>query len=172
VGDLSSAAMVRDLLVYTLWADRRMLKAVEAVRPEDLVRDTGSSFPSLLATSAHLLGAQRTWLSRFAGRALERVPGIADFPDFAALAAGFAETAAEMEFFLAAVTDAQLAADIRYANTRGETFALPLWQPVMQLVNHSTYHRGQLTTMLRQLGYAAPQTDFIYFCLERAAAPV
>ncbi len=168
MGDLASNA--RDLLLYTLWADRRMLAAVEAVRPEDLTRDTGSSFPSLLATFAHVLGAQRMWLSRFAGRSLERVPGIADFPGFAALAAGFAETAAETEFFLAAVTDEQLKADIRYANTRGEAFALPLWQPVMQLVNHSTYHRGQLTTMLRQMGYAAPQTDFVYFCIERAAA--
>ena len=75
-----------------------------------------------------------------------------------------------MEFFLAAVNDEQLKGEIRYTNTRGEAFALPLWQPVLQLVNHSTYHRGQLVTMLRQMGYAAPQTDFSYFCNERSAA--
>ncbi len=170
MGDLSSTA--RDLLLYTLWADRRLRKAIEEVRPEDLVRDTGSSFPSLLATAAHILGAQRVWLARFAGRALEPVPGIADFADFASLAAGSEETAAEMEFFLAGVTDDQLKAEIRYTNSRGETFVRPLWQPVLQLVNHSTYHRGQLVTMLRQLGYTAPTTDFIYFCIERSAPPV
>jgi len=168
MGDLSSTA--RDLLVYTLWADRRLLKAVEEVRPEDLVRDTGSSFPSLLATFAHVLGAQRIWLARFAGRALDRVPGVGDFPDLPALVAGFAETQAEMEFFLAAVNDDQLKSEIHYANSRGETFSRPLWQPVLQLVNHSTYHRGQLVTMLRQMGYAAPQTDLIYFFIDRAAS--
>jgi len=77
-----------------------------------------------------------------------------------------------MEFFLASVTDGELKAEIRYTTTRGETFARPLWQPVLQLVNHSTYHRGQLVTMLRQMGYPAPQSDFIYFCIDRAAAPV
>lgn len=169
MGDLSATA--RDLLVYTIWADRRLLQAAAEVRPEDLVRDTGSSFPSLLATFAHILGAQRIWLARFAGRSLPSVPGIADFPDYATLAAGFAETQAEMEFFLASVTDEQLKAEIRYTNTRGETFARPLWQPVLQLVNHSTYHRGQLVTMLRQMGYPAPQSDFIYFAIDRAAAP-
>ena len=167
MGDLSSTA--RDLLIYTLWADRRLLKAAAEVRPEDLVRDTGSSFPSLLATFAHILGAQRVWLARFAGRALDRVPGLDDFPSFAALVAGFEETAAEMEFFLAALNDEQLKAEIAWTNTRGESYALPLWQPVLQLVNHSSYHRGQLVTMLRQMGYAAPQTDLSYFFIERAA---
>jgi uncharacterized damage-inducible protein DinB len=161
------AGTTRTLLLYTLWADRQMLGAVAGVAPEDLVRNTGSSFPSLLATLAHVLGCQRMWLSRLAGRPLDRVPGIDDFPDADSLAAGWADTAAEMEFFLASLSDDQLAAEITWSNTKGQTFTRPLWQPVLQLVNHSTYHRGQAVTMLRQLGYGAPSTDLIYFLLER-----
>jgi uncharacterized damage-inducible protein DinB len=165
MGDFATAA--RTLLLYTLWADRQMLAAVAQVAPEDLVRNTGSSFPSLLATLAHVLGAQRVWLSRFAGMPLDRVPGIDDFPDGDLLAAAWADTAAEMEFYLAALTEDQLRADLTWSNTRGESFTKPLWQPVLHLVNHTTYHRGQAVTMLRQLGYPAPTTDLNYWLLQR-----
>jgi uncharacterized damage-inducible protein DinB len=105
------AGTTRTLLLYTLSADRQILAAAAQVNPEDLVRNTGSSFPSLLATLAHMLGSQRIWLSRFAGRPLVRVPGIEDFPDGDILAAAWADTAAEMEFFLAALTEDQLQAE-------------------------------------------------------------
>ncbi|HXO19070.1 MAG TPA: DinB family protein [Thermoanaerobaculia bacterium] len=166
--DLSGAA--RELLLYTLWADRLFLNALIEVRPEDLVRDTGSSFPSILATMAHILGSQRVWLSRFAGAALERVPGAADFPDRESLAAAWADTSAELEFFLASLTDEQLRAEISWTTTRGEAHRRPLWQPVLHLVNHSSYHRGQVVTQLRQMGYPAPTSDLIYFLLEKSSA--
>jgi uncharacterized damage-inducible protein DinB len=164
-------AAVRQLLLYTLWADRICLKAVEEVAPEDLERDTGTSFGSLLGTLAHMLGAQRIWLARFEGKATDRVPGLADFPDRDALGAGWAETSAELGFFLAALTAGQVQSEITWTNSRGETFTRPLWQPVLHLVNHSTYHRGQVVSLLRQLGYDPPSTDLVYFLLEQPAQP-
>jgi uncharacterized damage-inducible protein DinB len=165
-----AANMARELLLYTLWADRLFLSALVDVRPEDLVRDTGSSFPSVLATMAHVLGAERTWLSRLSGQPADRVPGVADFPDRESLTAAWADTSAELEFLLAALTAEQLHADLTWSNTRGDTFTRPLWQPLLQLVNHGTYHRGQVVTQLRQLGYKAPQSDLIRFFLEKSAA--
>jgi len=162
---------VRQLLLYTLWADRVCLMAVEAVRPEDLGRDTGTSFGSLLGTLAHILGSQRLWLARFEGKTLDRVPGVEDFPDLAALAAGWAETSAELGFFLASLTAEQVSADITWASTEGITYTRPLWQPVLHLVNHTTYHRGQVVLQLRQLGYTPPSTDLIYFLIDQAPPP-
>lgn len=162
-----SAAAAREMLLYMLWADRETLKAVRGVRPEDLTRDAGVSFGSLLGTMAHMLGAQRMWLSRFSGQALSRVPGPADFPDLMSWITGWEETAAQIGAFLAALDDEQLAAPITWSNTRGETFTRPLWQPVLHLVNHSSYHRGQVTSLLRQMGYAPPATDLIYYLLQR-----
>ena len=43
----------------------------------------------------------------------------------------------------------------------------PLWQPILQLVNHSSYHRGQVVSLLRQMGYPAEYTDLIRFFAER-----
>jgi uncharacterized damage-inducible protein DinB len=162
------ATTVRQLLVYTLWADRIVLKALEEVSPDDLVRDTGSSFGSLLGTLAHILGAQRVWLARFEGKTLDRVPGLADFPDWETLSSAWAETSAELGFFLASLTAEQVRADLTWTTTKGVRYTRPLWQPVLHLVNHSTYHRGQVVSLLRQLGYAPPSTDLIYFLIEQA----
>ncbi len=159
---------VRQLLLYTLWADRVCLKALEAVDAEDLARPTGSSFDSLLATLAHILAAQRLWLARFEGKTLERLPEVADFPDWERLTAAWSETSAELGFFLAALTADQASADLTWTSSEGVTYRRPLWQPVLHLVNHSTYHRGQVVSQLRQLGYQAPSTDLIYFLIDQA----
>jgi uncharacterized damage-inducible protein DinB len=165
----ASASVVRELLLYMLWADRMTLKALREVRPEDLTRDAGISFRSMLGTMAHMLGAQRLWLSRFSGNPLGRVPAIDDFPDLPAWIQGWEETAAGMEAFLAGLTDDQLSTLLTWTTTRGETFSRPLWQPVIHLVNHTTYHRGQVVSLLRQMGYRPPSTDLVYYFIERAA---
>ncbi|HEX3131235.1 MAG TPA: DinB family protein [Thermoanaerobaculia bacterium] len=165
-----SASTACDLLLYTLWADRQILQAVRQVGTEDLTRDAGISFGSMLGTLAHILGAERMWLSRFAGAGLDRVPSIEDFPTLPAWIVGWEETAAGLEAFLASLSDEQLVAPVTWTNTRGATFTRPLWQPVLQLINHSTYHRGQVVSLLRQMGYAAPTTDLIYYFLERAGS--
>jgi uncharacterized damage-inducible protein DinB len=163
---MASATMMRDLLLYMLWADRMMLKAVREVKPEDLTRDAGVSFGSLLGTMIHMLGSQRRWLARFAGGPTERSPGLQDFPDLAAWIQGWEETAAGVEAFLAALTEDQLAAEITWEDTEIGAVTRPLWQPVSHMVNHSSYHRGQVTSLLRQLGYQPPKTDLIYFFLK------
>ncbi|HZI64612.1 MAG TPA: DinB family protein [Thermoanaerobaculia bacterium] len=154
--------VVRNLLAYTIWADGEHLHALAAVRPEDLRRDTGSSFPSLLATMGHVLGSERVWLSRFVG-APGHLPTLSQIADFAALRSGFEELWPELEAYLAALADQDLARPLTWTNTKGVTRTQPLWSPLVHMVNHSSYHRGQVVTMLRQLGYPAPGTDLVYF---------
>lgn len=160
----------RQLLLYTLWADRICLKAVEQVRPDDLVRDAGTSFGSLLGTLSHILVAQRLWLARFEGKTLERLPRESDFPTLEALSAGWAETSAELGFFLASLAEEQVHSEIGWTSTEGHDHRCPLWQPLLHLVNHSTYHRGQVISLLRQMGYNAPATDLIYFLIDQTPA--
>ena len=159
-------AQTRQLLLYTLWADRLVRSAAREVRPEDLAREAGVSFGSLLGTLVHILGSQRLWLSRFTGQAAPPLPTTADLPDFLSLATAWEETAAELEFFLASLAEEQLAADITWTSTEGETYTRPLWQPVVHMVNHGTYHRGQVASLLRQLGYQPPAIDMIHFFLK------
>jgi uncharacterized damage-inducible protein DinB len=162
------ASTARDLLIYMLWADRTMLGAVREVAPEHLTRDAGVSFGSLLGTMAHSLCAQKVWLARFLGQRLERPPSCDDYPDLASWIHGWEETASEIEAFLAGLTDEQLAATITFEMRDLGVRSCPLWQAVVHLINHSTYHRGQIASLLRQMGYAPPWTDLGLWFLERA----
>ena len=153
----------RQLLLYTLWADRLILETARGIPHEALTRDAGVSFGSLLGTLAHILRSQRRWLARFTG---QMQPESAELPDLETLTAGWSETAAQLEFFLASLTEDQLAADLTWEDTDLGPVTHPLWQPVSHMVNHSTYHRGQVTSLLRQLGHQPPTTDLIYFLLK------
>ena len=160
-----SSAAVRDLLLYTLWADRTMLSAVRAVSPGDLTRDAGVSFGSLLGTMVHMLGSQKVWLARFAGQTLDHRPRLEDFPDLLSWIHAWEEMAAGVEAFVASLTDEHLDDAISWTSSEGEPRTAPLWQPVLHMVNHSTYHRGQVASLLRQLGHKPPTTDLIDYFL-------
>lgn len=156
----------RQLLLYTLWADRAVIDAIRPVRLEDLAREAGVSFGSLLGTLVHILGSERLWLSRFTGQPMPHRPTVEELPDFLSLARAWEETAAELGAFLASLAEDQLAATITWTTTEGTTHSAPLWQPVVHMVNHATYHRGQVVSLLRQLGYQPPVTDMIWFFLK------
>lgn len=160
---MTQLSTARDLLAYTLWADRVVLRAAAEIDPDDLVREAGASFGTVLGTLAHALGAQRLWFSRFVGDPLTWLPGVQDYPDLERLEEGFEEFWAEAKSFLAALTDDQLATDLVWTSLSGETRTLSLWQCILHLVNHSTYHRGQVVTLFRQLGYEPPSTDLVHF---------
>jgi uncharacterized damage-inducible protein DinB len=162
----AKAATVRDLLLYMLWADRLTLAAVREVKPEDLNRDAGVSFGSLLGTMAHMLASQRLWLSRFLGNPLTSIPALDETPDLPSWIAVWEETASHLEAFVAGLSDDQLASSLTWNSIPdGEEHTLPLWQPAVHLVNHTTYHRGQVVSLLRQMGYAPPATDLVKFFL-------
>src|SRR5258708_12432255 len=71
------------LCEFNSWANRRMLGAVEAVKPEEFLRPMGSSFGSLRDTAAHIYGAEWVWLERFQGRSPASLPDAAEFQDVA-----------------------------------------------------------------------------------------
>ena len=71
--------------------------------------------------------------------------------------------ATERSVFLDDLAPERLNDVVEYKNTKGETWRYPLWQQLHHVVNHSTYHRGQVTTMLRQLGAEPLGTDFLVY---------
>jgi len=159
----SSVQTLRALLAYTIWADRQVLSALAEVSEEDLVRETGVSFGSVLGTMAHILGAEQLWLSRFLGVPMGGAPTVEDFPTYAALHSSFEDFWPQLEVFLASLTEDQLAADFTWTNSRGETNTVPFRKAVLHFVNHSTYHRGQVVAQLSQLGRRPPSTDLVYW---------
>jgi uncharacterized damage-inducible protein DinB len=157
---------VREMLAYTVWADRAVLSALGSVALEDVTRDTGSSYPSLLATIGHILGAERVWLSRFVGNP-GYLPALSDYASLAAVREGFEEFWPELESYMASLDLPGLEFELTWTNTKGVTRTQPVYRLLLHFVNHSSYHRGQLVTMLRQLGYEPPGTDMVYYLADQ-----
>jgi uncharacterized damage-inducible protein DinB len=159
---------IRLLYDYDAWANRRILDACAPLTPEQFTRDLGSSFPSVRDTVGHILGAQCVWLDRFQGR-VSALPSPGQFADLASLRARWAEVQPELLAYVGGLSAADLDGTFEYRTPKGEVFRNVRWQTLQHLANHGSYHRGQVTTMLRQLGASAVSTDLIRFYRESAA---
>lgn len=158
---------IRWMAGYTRWADARMLDAAAKLTPEQYTRDLGSSLKSVRDTVVHLIGAEWLYLSRFKGEHPKANWSPSDYPDVAAVRSRWEPLMAEFEAFVSAQTDATLVGPLSYRNLKGEPVTLPLGQVLLQVTNHSTYHRGQVTTLIRQLGAQPASSDFILYMMER-----
>ena len=154
---------IRALYEYNRWANARTLDAASRLRSDEFTKDLGSSYPSLRDMLAHVLSAEWIWLRRWQGTSPKALLDPAEFPSISQLRARWAEVERELAEFVAGVTEESLETTISYVNTKGERWTYPLWQMLQHVVNHSTYHRGQVTTMLRQLGAEPVATDFLVF---------
>jgi uncharacterized damage-inducible protein DinB len=152
-----------ELFDYGSWANALMLGAAEALTREQLEAHLESSFPSVLATLAHIVGVEWVWLRRWTGESPRSVPEWISHPDLPDLEARLGAVEAERAAFLA---EADLDRVVSYQGLDGQAFSLPLGKLMRHVVNHSTYHRGQLAMMLRQLGQTPPSTDFTRYLRE------
>ena len=158
------------LYEFNAWANRRMLGAVAAVKLEEFMRPLGSSFSSLRDTTAHIYGAEWVWLERFHGRSPASLPDGEEFQDVASLREKWAELEARLHKFVGSLTQDDLNRVLEYKTLKFGVYSNPLWQSMQHVVNHGTYHRGQVTTLLRQLGAQPVLTDLMHFYREHATA--
>ena len=161
---------IRLLYAYNRWANARTLSAAAALRPEQLHKDLGTSHRSVFGTLAHILWGEWRWLSRWLAPAPTPGPDPLVCADLPALRARWAEVEQVQAAFLGHMTEAVLGKLATYENPPGTPWRYPLQQMLQHVVNHSTYHRGQVTTLLRQLGGGPVATDFLVFIDEQGEA--
>jgi uncharacterized damage-inducible protein DinB len=161
---------VKVLYDYNAWANRREMEAASALTSEQFTKQLESSFSSVRDTLAHIFGAEWIWLERFQGRSPASLPDRAQYADLASLRAAWLEHEAQLLKFVAGLTQQDLNRVMEYKTLKFGTYSNPLWQSMQHLVNHGTYHRGQITTLLRQLGAQPILTDLMHFYRERTAA--
>ena len=160
---------ISTLYEYNRWANGRTLDAVEKLDPTAFLKNLGNSFASIQATLVHIAGAEWIWLRRWHGESPNKL-FTGEFPTVASLRERFQTLDREREAFLAGVSDERLQQPFDYRDLAGNPMRLLLGQSLQHVVNHGTYHRGQVTTMLRQLGATPVSTDMSRFYLDRAAA--
>lgn len=154
---------VHSLYDYNAWANHRVLDGCEALTEGQFARNLCASFPSVRDTLVHIMGAEWVWLERWNGRSPNSVPWTAAFAHAAEDRARWAGIERNLLDFVAAVAAPDLGRVVEYRNLRGNRFACPLQSMLLHLVNHGTYHRGQVTSMLRQLGAEPRATDLLRY---------
>ena len=165
-----SPAEIQQLYDYNAWANRRSLAAAEKLKAEEFIKLLGSSFSSVRDTLAHIYGAEWIWLERFQGRSPAALPSVTEFQELPSLRERWLEQEQRLLTFVRGVTQSDLDREMEYKTLRFGVYRNPMWQSMQHVVNHGTYHRGQVTTMLRQLGAEPILTDLIHFYRERAVA--
>jgi uncharacterized damage-inducible protein DinB len=161
---------MRVLFEYNAWANHRSLDAAAALSKEQFTQGCGSSFSSVRDTLAHICGAEWIWFERFAGRSPAALPDLQTFATAEALREHWLLQEAKLLDFVKTLTPPDLDRVMEYQTLKFGVYRNPLWQSMQHLVNHGTYHRGQVTTLLRQLGAAPIPTDLMHFYRERATA--
>jgi uncharacterized damage-inducible protein DinB len=152
------------LLDYHYWARDRMLAAVDPLTPDQLNRDLGSSFKSVRETIVHIYAAEWAWCSRWNGQTPTAFPPVDTFPDITTIRAKWSTMESEVRAVLDRMGHEGVDTVMEYRLLSGEPRRSVFWHMLQHVVNHASYHRGQVTTMLRQLGAKPPESlDLITF---------
>lgn len=161
------------LYEYDRWANNRVLQAASALTPEQFMRDLGGAFRSLRDTLVHIIAGECVWVMYWKDppRSPELLADLKKrqaaqfdpegFPNVVAVKAKWAEVEAEQAEFVRSVSDESLKVLLPFRGTE-----LSLGRLMQHLANHSTYHRGQVSLMMRQLGAEPLPTDFHVFLIE------
>ncbi|NLG77232.1 MAG: damage-inducible protein DinB [Xanthomonadaceae bacterium] len=155
---------VRAMAAYNVWMNERLYAACSQVPDADRKRDLGAFFKSIHGTLNHILLADRIWMGRFEG-----IPYAFDtlrdelYADFEALKAARHSEDRRILAWVSARSNEELAREVAYVSkVTPKPRRYPLWFALSHFFNHQTHHRGQVTTLLCQLGVDPGLTDLIW----------
>jgi uncharacterized damage-inducible protein DinB len=154
--------LLKQLAAYNIWANQKIMEAILTLPEEKQKQELPSSFKSLYATVLHMLDAENIWWQRM--KLNERItrPSENFNGNMKELCQGLLQQNHQWQDWVNNASDMALEHVFQYYNLKKENFKQPVYQMILHVFNHGTYHRGQLVNMLRQLGIEKiPQTDFI-----------
>jgi uncharacterized damage-inducible protein DinB len=149
------------LIDYTIWANHRVMRACATIPPDDFVREMGASYGCLRGTLAHMMWSEWIWLERWKGVSPPGPPDESGLKDVVALRDRWKVIEDHRQAWLDALPADGPTEVVRYKTTQGVAYRAPLWKLVQHVANHSTYHRGQVISLLRQVGGRTVGTDMV-----------
>lgn len=159
---------LRHLVDYHYWARDRMLAALDRLSEEQYLRPLGNSFASIRDTAVHIYSAEWVWIERWHGVSPAVALDVSSFPDVEALRAAWITLEPRMRAYVAGLNDVNVNERVQYRNLAGVAGESSRWTMLQHVVNHASYHRGQVTTMVRQAGGEPPLAqDLIAYYRER-----
>lgn len=158
-------SLVKDYAAYNLWANKTLVDWLRTKPAELMEQEVPSSFPSLKQTILHIWDTQRFWLS-----VLQKTLAPKGFQEgydgtTEDILDGIVEQSEVFADYVASLTEAGLQENC-YFGTPWIDGTCPRFEFIHHTMNHSTYHRGQVVTIGRNLGLIdPPMTDYAYYLL-------
>lgn len=156
-----------ELYDYNYWANKRYLAVAETLTEEQLFRKQGHSWDSVHAVLVHMMSSEQMWPQRWRSEKGEFLDP-KDFPTVASIRAYWVDVERNMRTVIAEQTEESLLHPVTYANPKGETFTLPLWQMMVQPPNHNTHHRGELAAMFALMDVPHPEEEIVQYFLDKS----
>lgn len=152
------------LAEYNIWANKIVHSWLENITEEQWEQPIVSSFNSIYETALHVAGAEKIWLDRL-NNLINPVPLVKVFKGTKKeLLEEWTKASQDLRTFIENFDEARMNADLKFKRLNGDEYVQPYYQLFAHVFNHSSYHRGQLVTMLRQAGYTdINSTDMINF---------
>lgn len=163
-------SLILDYVLYNLWANRRICSLLEKAGEAVADKEQSSSFPTLRKTLMHIWDAETIWHKRMNGESSPAWPPHKDFKgSLGELCNGLLEQSGQLVRMVEQIEDNALFESFFYTDIKGNAHSNVHWQTLMHCINHSTFHRGQLVTMLRGVGMTElVPTDLIAYFRERS----
>jgi uncharacterized damage-inducible protein DinB len=159
--------LLQQYAAYNTWASKLLFERISKLSEEEINKEIASSFPSLYKTVQHMWLAEEAWWQRLKLVETIELKSEKFTGSFSELTANLAKQSQQWADWVDAATENQLTHVFAYIRSK-EQVKMPVYQMLQHVFNHATYHRGQLVTMLRQLGAdKIPQTDFSAFCRKK-----
>jgi uncharacterized damage-inducible protein DinB len=156
------------LFAYDRWANRKVFDACRKLTAEQYGADPVPGWSSVRATIYHIVLATEFNLRALAGDPDDRIPAEADLVTVDDVAGLLERAYRRFEELRPTLTPERLNT-LLTLRAIGRTFTLPRWAILRHIVNHSTYHRGQVAAKLKRFGIEPPNTDFFWWMLEQVA---
>jgi uncharacterized damage-inducible protein DinB len=155
--------LLQQYAAYNIWATKLLTDRISKLSDEEINREIISSFPSLYKTLQHMWMAEEAWWKRLKlteNIVLESTQFTGSFNEMAEM---MAKQSQQFKEWVDGATEHQLVHVFAFVRNK-EQIKMPVYQMLHHVFNHASYHRGQLVTMLNQLGAdKIPGTDFSTF---------
>jgi uncharacterized damage-inducible protein DinB len=162
-----SLDFIRRKVTYHHWAADRAMDGVAKLSAQQLDTPLGGSFGTGRALLNHVVGVERLWLERLSGRPTGGVPKFPETHSGTDMQREWHVIRDEQKRFVDQLGADKVAQKMTWKNVKGEELTALTSEVFEHLVNHGSYHRGQISHLLRDRGVAAVGTDYFIFMLER-----
>lgn len=160
--------LLKQYATYNIWASQQLLNIILSLSEEQQLAEVPSSFNSLYKTVLHMWDAESIWWQRMKLQDRLIIPSENFNGNMKDVANGLTQQSRLWADWISNASDMAIDHVFQYQNSRKEQFKQPIYQMLIHVFNHGTYHRGQLINMLRQLNVKkVPPTDFIIWSRSR-----